>query len=309
MNKKKFVFWKKPTGDVVTDGFSRNPEYHAFFQKCNEAFDFRFANGRESYLGDGKFAEVFKYEKGRIVPAESEFVADAVYQFNKVTDETFDNAVPICNTEQFRKWCGDKWSQYELLKDYMPLTFAISSQEDLAEKILQITTSKAVVKPRSGKKGEDVVVFDAHSLPALDPEILAKKGYLLQEFSDTNIEVSGIVSGIHDIKLITIDDAVFANLRTPDTEGKEFCTYDSPYSEIAVKDLPPSVLDLHSKVKALVNASFPGQIYTVDIGITKKGPVVFELNPHTAFPYIHFDYAEDFLRAFVGHFQRLADTR
>ena len=302
-NKKAFVFWKLPTGDPVTDGFSRNPEYHAFFQKCNEAFEFRFANGKESYIGDGKFVNVLKYEKGRIVPAEQEFAADVAYQFNRVTDDSFDNAIPICNTPEFRKWCGDKWSQYQLLNEYMPITFLIDKKDDLAENLAQITTSKAVLKPRRGQKGENVIVFDTKNPPELDTQVLEKTGYLLQEFSDTNIFIPSVVSGIHDVKLITLDGSVFANLRTPDTEGKEFCTYDSPYSEISIKDLPANVMAFHAKVKEIVDASFPNQIYTVDVGITAKGVIAFELNPHTAFPYIHFTCAEDFFNAFIKHFQ------
>lgn len=213
--KKNFVFWKKPTGDPIIDGFSRNPEYHAFFNKCNEVFEFRFADYTDSYLGKGVFKNVFRYEKGRIIPAESKFKAEVIYQFNRMVDENFDHAVKIINSPEFRSWCGNKWNQYQLLGKFMSKTFLISNKNDFNEALKQITTDKAVLKPSHGKKCEEVTIFKKLNPPKLNQEILKKKKYLLQEFADTNVTIKGIVSGIHDIKLITLGDRVFANLRTP----------------------------------------------------------------------------------------------
>lgn len=300
--KKNFVFWKKPTGDPVIDGFSRNPEYHAFFNKCNDVFEFRFADYTDSYIGNGVFKNVFRYEKGRIISAESEFKADAIYQFKRMAGENYDHTVKTINSPEFKSWCGDKWNQYQLLGEFMSKTFLISNEDELADGLKQITTDKAVLKPNHGQKGEDVTVFEKINPPKLSEEILKTKKYLLQEFADTNINIDELVSGVHDIKLITIGDKIFANLRTPENNIGEICTYDSPYTEILISQLPQGVLEFHKKVKEKIETLFQGQIYTVDIGITKDGPVVFELNNHTAFPYIHFEYAEDFLNTLIDIF-------
>ncbi len=303
MNRKRLVFWKKTTSDPIIDNFSRNPEYHEFFRKCNDVFEFRIVNNKEAYIGNGVFKDVCIYKDGRIIPVDQEFKTDVIYQFKKMADESFDNVVSIIDTPKFKNWCGDKWNQYQLLKDFMPKTFLIEKEDDLIKNLSQITTDKAVVKPRSGQKGEGVVVFDKTLPPKLDLEVLQTKGYLLQEFSDTNIDVPNIVSGIHDIKLITVDDSVFANLRIPEKKDQEFCTFDSPYTEIDINILPKDVLVFHKQIKDKVGQVFPSQLYTIDIGITSKGPVVFELNGHTAFPYIHFVYAQDFFDALIKHLQ------
>lgn len=303
MNKKKIVFWRAITNDPVLEGFSTSPEYHAFFAKCNEVFEFRFARGKESYLGNGLFKDVLSYNSGRIVPAESEFKADAIYQFLRVADESFDKVIPIVNTPEFKNWCSNKWNQYELLKDFMPKTFLIEQESDLEKYLPLITTAKAVLKPRKGQKGENVTVFEITKVPVMDQTILTTKGYLLQEFSDTNITISGVVSGTHDLKLLTIDDKVFANLRTP--EIGDVCTFDSPYTEVAIDALPKDVIPFQKKVKEIIDNAFPGQLYTIDIGITNKGPIIFELNGHTAFPYINFEYAQDFFDAMIDHLQKM----
>ena len=59
------------------------------------------------------------------------------------------------------------------------------------------------------------------SFPEINENILSEKGYILQEFHDTNIVIPGVVSGLHDIKLITVGNDIFANLRVPEV-GKEF---------------------------------------------------------------------------------------
>ena len=118
------------------------------------------------------------------------------------------------------------------------------------------------------------------------------------------MQVPGVVSGTHDIKLITIDESVFPNLRVPET-GKEICTYDSPYTEILIDKLPQELMEFHKKVKEKVDTAFPGQLYTVDVGMTKNKPILFELNSHTAFPYLHFAYANDFFEAIIKHLDKM----
>ncbi len=301
---KRFVFWKKLDPDPVDDNFSLKPEYHAFFERCNENFEFRIVKGKDAYLGKGKFKNVFKYKKGKIIPAEKNFKANVVYQYTTVADESFDNFIPLLDSVNFKNWCPDKWNQYLLLKEYMPKTFLINNEEDYSLYLKEVKTEKAVIKPRRGQKGENVVVFNRDNPPKLDGLILAKKGYLLQEFADTDVVVKGLVRGIHDVKLITIKNKIFANLRIPE-RGKEFCTYDSPYTELKLNQLPKKVLDMHNMAKKMINAKFPNQIYTVDMGITKTGPIIFELNGHTAFPYLHFSYAENFFSSLIAHIKSL----
>ncbi|MFA5126866.1 MAG: hypothetical protein WC465_02605 [Patescibacteria group bacterium] len=300
----KFVFWRKISGDPVDDYFSDKPQYHAFFMKCSEIFDFRIANNPDSYVGGGIFGNVYKYQNWKFVPAEKIFKADVVYQRKRLTDESFDYAVPIIDTPEFKKWCPDKWNQYQLLSRYMPKTFLVQSQEEFIKKLRHITTKKAVVKPRRGEKGENVIVFGKNNPPFLDKEILNEKGYLLQEFADTNIKVGGMINSLHDIKLITIGDKFFANLRIPE-QGKEYCTYNSPYFEISKNVLPENVVNFYWEIRETINKAYPNNFYTIDMGITKKGPVLFELNSHTVFPYMHFSCANEFFDAFIKTIQLL----
>ncbi len=302
-NKRKLVFWNKSTGSPVEDNFLEKPEYHAFFARCNEVFDFRIAMDKSAYAGGGIFSEVCEYKDHSIVSVAGMFKADIIYQRKKPTDD-FDNAVPIVNSMEFKNWCPDKWNQYELLKEFMPKTFLIKTEEHLKNYLPAIVTSKAILRPRRGQEGKDIIVFDTALVPKLNHSVLVQKNYLLSEWADTDVSIPGLVTGIHDIKLITIDDHVFANLRTPEA-GKIYCTFDSPYSEALISLLPKEILDVHTRVRDKVAALFPGQLYTVDVGMTPNGPKVFELNGHTAFPYLHFGYTEEFFDALIKHLESM----
>ena len=302
--KKKLIFWRKTTGDLTNDNFSEKPQYHAFFAKCNLVFDFRIASNSDAYVGDGVFKNVNKYENWKIVSAEDKFKADVVYQREILTTDDFDSAVPILDTPEFKEWCRDKWNQFLLLSKYMPKTFLIQTTKEFLDNMKNITTYKAVIKPRQGKEGKNIVIFDKANPPNLNPDILAKHGYLLQEYTDTDVEIKNIVRGIHDIKLITMGGNFFANLRTPEP-GKNYCTGDSTYSEIPRRLLPQSILDLHREVSGKIDELYPDNFYTIDIGMARNGLVIFELNGHTAFPYLHFSYADEFFDAMIAKLQSL----
>jgi hypothetical protein len=302
--KRKLVFWRKTTGDLTNDNFSEKPQYHAFFTKCNLEFDFRIASNSDAYLKNGIFKNVSKYENWKIVAAENKFKTDVIYQREILTTNNFDRAVPIIDTPEFKEWCRDKWNQYLSLKKYMPKTFLIQTQEDFLSNLEKITTNKAVVKPRRGKEGRNITIFEKKNPPVLNSEILTGTGYLLQEYANTDVDLKNIVTGIHDIKLITAENQIFANLRTPEP-GKDYCTYDSPYSEIPRQLLPQSIINLHREVMVKVNELYPQNFYTVDVGMTTEGPVIFELNGHTAFPYLHFSYADEFFNVIIKKLQSL----
>lgn len=303
------IMWLKKAKDPVISGFSRNPEYHLFFQMLNERHNFRFAYELESHVGKGVFRNVYKYHKGRIVPAESEFVADVIYQFSRIgaLEHDFGNT-KILNTPEFKTWGGDKAKQHELLKNFLPKTYEVGSIEELKLKAAEMG-GPVILKPRNGQKGENVIYWDLKTSldeKSIDKKRLASPGYLVQEFVDTSCGISNVTPGVHDVKLITIGGSIFANLRVPEKPDSYICTFDSEYTELKLEDLPSVILDFHAAVKKVIGEKYPGQIYTVDLGMTRSGPRLFEINTHTAFPYIHFEYANTFLETFIRHLEEYA---
>lgn len=65
----------------------------------------------------------------------------------------------------------------------------IKTKNDLKKYLKEIKTAKAVIKPRKGQKGENIIIFDKVSFPEINENILSEKGYILQEFHDTNIVI------------------------------------------------------------------------------------------------------------------------
>ena len=62
----------------------------------------------------------------------------------------------------------------------MPKSFLIKTKNDLKKYLKEIKTAKAVIKPRKGQKGENIIIFDKVSFPEINENILSEKGYILR---------------------------------------------------------------------------------------------------------------------------------
>src|ERR1700752_1591016 len=83
------VIWLKSENNHVSDGFFQNRKstsYHKFFKKLGERNNLRFAFDFDSYKDNGEFANVAYYKNGEVVKTEESFVADVIYQYNKMVN-------------------------------------------------------------------------------------------------------------------------------------------------------------------------------------------------------------------------------
>ncbi|OGZ31709.1 MAG: hypothetical protein A3H02_01440 [Candidatus Niyogibacteria bacterium RIFCSPLOWO2_12_FULL_41_13] len=305
------VYWVNKTSNPVEDFFSEKPEYYYFFAKASEQFIFRVAYGKESYIGNGIFSNVWKLNDGLLAIAESEFKADLIYQRRLfgTTSKEFEPA-KVINTPEFRLFSRDKYQVYRLLKEFSPETHLAQSIDEIKRAMEIVPGEQVVIKPRHGEKGAGVFVWNKNQEfkgESIQEEKLANGGYLLQAFVNTNGGIPGVVEGVHDLKFLNIGDSIFANLRTPEKKTL-IITGDSPYTEVATNSLPKEILDFRNRVCSKISASFPMQLYSMDIGNTPQGPMLFEINGHTAFPYIHFSYTSEFVSALLYHLKKYSEN-
>ena len=291
----------------VTAAFARNPEYHMFFQMISAKHHFRFAYGKDAHKGKWVFKNICKYHKGKIIPAEKTFTADKIYQFRKMADVGQDFApAKIMNTPEFRGTMGNKFTQHEYLVEFFPTTKLFHTIPEMNTYIRKSKKAYVIVKPSSWQKG-DGVLFWKKTKPVtakdIDMDKLKKTGYLVQDFMDTSCGIKWVVTWTHDVKIINIGKKMFFNLRTPYRDGV-ICTFDSDYTEVPLRKIPKSIITFRNAVHKKIMKKYPKQIYSMDIGMTKEWPQLIELNTHTAFPYIHFDYAMDFIQSFIKHLEK-----
>lgn len=307
------LYWVPETGNRVHDFFAGKPEYYYFFAHASEAFTFRIAYGVGAHGGSNIFRNVWKLQDGRLVPGEKEFRADVVYQRRLMTHASAETApAKVINTPEFRSLLSrDKFATYELLKEFSPETRLTHTVEEIGEAIQATPGHQVIIKPRHGMEGIGVFVWDKAQKftgELLIQEKLTHGGYLVQAFADTSAGIPGVVTGVHDIKFLNIGDAVFANLRTPGNDSV-ICTVDSPYDELPVTALPNNILDFRKRIRDRIEEKYPGQLYSIDIANTAQGPILLEINGHTAFPYIHFSYTPAFVTALLEHLKAYASMK
>lgn len=310
MTKIRLLYWCPKTGNPIDDFFAEKPEYYYFFGRASEEFEFRVAYGKEAHVTENLFRDVWKLEQGRLVPAEKEFRPDIIYQRKRLTETASETApAKTINLPEFRlSLSRDKFEVYNLLKEFSPETRLAHSVAEIQDAINATPGDQVVIKPRHGQEGIGVFVWDkkkTFSGEHLIEEKLKNGGYLVQVFADTSIGIPGVVSGVHDVKFLNIGDAVFANLRTPGNDGV-ICVFASPYTEVPVDILPPEMLQARKHIYDRISEKFPQQLFSIDMGNTANGPVLFEINGHTAFPYIHFSYTPAFVTALLKHLQTYA---
>ena len=274
------------------------PVYRRFFDALIARHTVGIALDRAAFLGDNVFHCESAYHQGRFVPADVMMRADVVYDVSGIAEPGIVAQVSMVNPSDFRSFCRSKWETYSVLHDFMPKTSRIVSAHHVASE-----AERFVVKPEAGAKGRGVAVLSRQ-------EYATHAGrwgeqMLLQEFVDTSAGIPGVCSGVHDLRLVTADDTLaFAHVRLPppgsfianEARGGTVC-------EVPLERLPSAVLDLYHAVHAEVRRRFPHTLYTMDMGVGRDGPRIFELNGSVAFPWPGFKNTDRFVTLLIRHLE------
>lgn len=265
---------------------STRDSFYSLFQRGKESgLDMYVASGRKRYVGEGTFLNPLFYTGDRFVE-QTKVVADAVY------DRSIGLEFPPADIEQrvlncitFKELCHDKGRMYDVLSEWMPHTQQFQTREQL-EVILQAlpATERFVIKPFDGYKGKGVCI----DLPAVLRQYPIEQGktYLLQEFVETADGVGELIQDRHDFRIIIVngqivqsyfripkEDSLFANL----AQGGRL-------QEVELQDIPIAVKQIVQKVQERIDKRFSYPLYSIDFGVNKEKPFIFELNDVIGFP-------------------------
>ena len=307
------LMWLRETDSHLNSDFfhgEKEVAYHKFFKEVSEKNNFRFAFGFDSYTGDATFSHVFAYKDGGLVEAEENFVAEVIYQFNRMVPIGFSvKPAVIRNTSEFKELCNSKIETYKYLKEFFPKTFIAFSKEEILSLLKEIETDKIVLKPNRGKEGDDVLIFSKSeiNLDLVKEEKLHKDGFLVQEFIDTSAGIPNIATSYHDLRIITFGDKIsLCHVRQPQ-DGSLISNYHKGASktEIPIDSIPEFILSFYKKVHSKIIKKYPNPMYSMDIGIGKDGPRLIELNSHTAFPGKDFKCLNLFINNLIEYLESL----
>jgi glutathione synthase/RimK-type ligase-like ATP-grasp enzyme len=274
MNKKIAVFFKNPE----PKGYPFDKaEYWSSYQELDEEFRklgacFYIVRSNDTYLGNGTFSKSWQFQNGNLIET-GEITVDKIY--NKGSFET-DEKISVLNNKIINRICNDdKYETYRLFKKYCPKTILVNNEKEFLEALNQIQGSKKVIKPIDGSGGKDVFIGDNEYLK----KCKYKFPLLVQEFLDTSDGIPGIYKGIHDLRIVFINnEIIMCFFRTP-PKGSLLANIALGGKTIVINNdhIPKSVLKIAKEVNQYLS-QYGDRIFSVDFGFAKGWPKIIELN-------------------------------
>ncbi len=310
MKKGNIVIWLKSSQrEAFSPSYHKSTSYLQFAEELNERQNLFFAYDAGSYKGSDVFSPAYAYRAGEMVATGKEVTADIVYNLGSIPDEHFKTKkAKITNTPEFKNFCLSKSATAGYLSEFSPETFFVSNEKDFWSALNAIKTNTVVFKPDKGTNGEGVKIFKKNEA-ALDEGMRTnlEAGAVLQEYVDTSAGIPGIASAHHDARLVTINERiVLIHVRIP-AVGSLVANYaqGATIRELSEELLPEAVLSFYRRVHARVKERFPNPMYSMDMGLSPRGPQLFELNGHTAFPWPDFQCRNLFIQNLVAHLESM----
>jgi len=262
---------------------------------------------RKTYQGQGLFAGAWLFIKGKFKPLQKEIKIDLIYDRTagtKFPPEEDTNMVVI-NQRDFKILCWNKWLAYQEIGHLMPKTFWVGEKNNLASILPKIKTDWVVLKPYNGLKG--LGVFIGSQKEALTFQFPEKfKQYIAQEFVDTSGGISGITSGLHDLRVAVLNDKpVWSHVRVPPKGSfKANAAGDGTLTEVDYELIPNSVKEIVAGVAKKFYQKYDNPIFSLDFGFDKSGkPWLFEINDQIGFPRWEMKNKDVFLKELVANFE------
>lgn len=260
---------------------------------------------RKVYKGGGVFGGGWKFIDGKFVITNEDLQMDLVYDRTGgiAFPEDGDN-LTVVNERRFKVLAWDKWAAYQVIGEYMPKTFLVENESEIADVVAKIKTDKIVLKPFNGLKGLGVFIgLKDDAIGFKFPENFPR--YIAQEFVDTSGGIPNVTPGLHDLRVAIVNGKpVWCHVRVP-AEGTFLANaaQGGDLREVDYDKVPDSIKHVVRDVSAMFSTSYDNPIYSLDFGIDRNGtPLIFEINDQLGFPKWEMENRDMFLKALVSNF-------
>lgn len=281
------------------------PVYLRYLNLCRQENWEVFVLTRKTYLGKGIFNGAWRFEKDKFLKIEKPIKINLVY--DRTGGMKFplekDSGAIVVNRRDFKLLCWDKWLTFKKIGQFMPKTVWVGEKKNLVSVLPKIKTSWVVLKPYNGLKG--IGVFVGPKKEALRFKFLKKHTrYIAQEFVNTSEGIPGIVEGLHDLRVAVVNgETVWSHVRTPPPGSfKANVAQGGEIKEVVCAKLPSSVKKIVGQIADQFYKEFDNPVYSLDFGIRKDRPFIFELNDQMGFPTWEMKARERFLKELVKNF-------
>ncbi|MDQ5951750.1 MAG: hypothetical protein QG639_1031 [Patescibacteria group bacterium] len=255
-----------------------SPDYWSVYSEIAQEISkkgglFYVVRGQETYKGKGRFTQSWNFN-GDSLKEAGEVIVDVIYDKGRFER---DGTLPVLNCRKIQDICVDKWKMYTTFPEYCPTTVLVESAEHLAENLSQLTTDSVVFKPQSGAEGEGVLIQTKPSLVEQAAELTYPA--VVSNFLDTADGIPGIMSGVHDLRVMLVDGEIaYCSYRVP-PEGGLLANVAQGGELVVVeaKELPAEIVEITHEVDQRM-AFCEHRFYCIDFGYTPGGPKIIEMN-------------------------------
>jgi glutathione synthase/RimK-type ligase-like ATP-grasp enzyme len=287
------------------------PVYIRFLKLCQNQNWQVFILTRREYQGKGIFAKSWLFEKNKFrqfrEPIKIDLVYDRTGGLNFPSKK--DSGVIYVNQRNFKVLCWDKYRAYKYLSNkkigyFMPQTFRVDNKFNLKLTPEVLKGEKVVLKPNNGFGGAGI--FIGKKKDALGFKFPKKyKNYSIQEFIDTSCGIPKLVKGVHDLRTVIVNNKiVWSHIRTPsDNELITNLAQGGKIKGIDVSRIPQSIKGIVKKISKLFFEEFDNPVFSLDFGMTKNGPKIFEINDQIGFPGWQMKARDKFLNELIKNFK------
>ena len=262
---------------------------------------------RLTYQGAGKYNGAWLYQNGEFEIKKEPINIDLIFDRTGGLFFPPKDTKPaiVVNIRDFKVMCSDKFQNFMEIGRFMAPTFWVGKKENVRAILPKISTDWVVLKPHNGMEG--IGIFVGPKNEALDFRFCHKYPlYIAQEFVDTSGGIAGIVKGKHDLRVVVVNgEVVWCHVRTP-PEGEYTANVARGGSITEIdyeKQVPGSVKNIVDKIAPYFYKKYDNPIFSLDFGMGKDGPKIFEINDQIGFPLWEMKNRDKFLKALVKNFE------
>lgn len=274
--------WKK-SKPFETERYQYSYEY--FYTLCKEN-NIRML--RASYQWYDYEKNLFKYawvfeKSGNVWKRVKNIKPDLIYDKTKSRMEVYYKKelirkhYPFINDLDFTKIIDDKFITSLILEKWSKKSHVVNSMTEVRAFLEKTKPGKFILKPLSDSGGKGIYIINSASGLKIP---LIEKTYLIQDFIDSSRGVPGVCKGMHDLRLVFINEKLmYSYIRQPQ-KGSFLANIaqGGSFAIVPKNKLPKSILPIIKKVNEMFS-SFSPRVYTIDLMFDEKQkPWIVELN-------------------------------
>jgi glutathione synthase/RimK-type ligase-like ATP-grasp enzyme len=244
------------------------------YRASYEWYDYKKNIFKHAWIYEGEGANWKKV--GNIKP-------DLIYDKTKARMETYykkeliGQHYPFINDQIFTRLIDDKLITSLLFEKWSKKSWIINSKEDLKNILPKLKSGKIVLKPLSESGGKDVDILNKRD--ALKKSSI-KKNFIVQEFIDSSGGVPGVSRGMHDLRLVLVNDKIiYAYIREP-KKGSYLANLaqGGKLTIVPKKKIPKSINPIIKQANEAF-ITFNPRVYSLDLMFDRSSrPWIVELN-------------------------------